>query len=354
MTNVIPSINKFENKTPSLPNVPYSPQGLLNSLPSPPDKSTGWPWTEETKPLTTRMNDGKPWPKISIVTPSYNQGKFIEETIRSVLLQNYPNLEYIIIDGGSTDKTQAILERYSPWLSYVVSEPDGGQSDAIAKGFEMTSGEILAWLCSDDLYLKGALEWVTNQYQINSNIDIICGIANLDQGTGWTHWMEMRYQDETPTYLQLISCGQCVRQPASFWTKEIYQKTEGIDRSLQFCMDYDLLLKLCRVGKAKYIRQDIAWIRLHQDCKSITMHNIHNQEKAKIVEKVMKTISISNVYLCTLSYLSVLSYLYRTPTIQPLNKIWKIIRLLMGYVYHFLNGDMCMWHPILGFRKIPT
>ncbi len=349
MANIIPSINKSESTTKSLPTVPYSPQGLLKSLPSPLNKSTGWCWTEETKPLPPTMKNGKPWPKISIVTPSYNQGEFIEETIRSVLLQNYPNLEYIIMDGGSTDETQAILERYSPWLSYVVSEPDGGQSDAIATGFEIASGKIIAWLCSDDLYLEGALEWVVNQYQINPNIDIICGIADLNQGTGQI--CEHPYRDETPTYPKLISRGQCVRQPASFWTKEIYQKTAGIDRSLQFCMDYDLLIKLCRVGKAKYIRKDIAWIRLHQNCKSLTLQHIHAQEKAKIVEQELKKISIPNVYLCTLSYWCLLNYYYRTPTIQPLKKIWKIIRLLISYVYRFLNGDVFTWHPINRFCK---
>lgn len=324
----------------------------LKDLPSPPPGKTGWPWAEQTEPLPERMPDGSKWPRISIVTPSYNQGQFIEETIRSVLLQNYPNLEYIIMDGGSTDETQAILERYSPWLSHVVSEPDGGQSDAIATGFEIASGEILAWLCSDDLYLKGSLEWVANQYNVNPEIDIICGIANIDQGTGWIPWMELRYQDVTPTYLKLIFRGQCVRQPASFWTKEIYQKTPGIDRSLQFCMDYDLLLKLCRVGKAKYVRHEIAWIRLHQDCKSLNLQDIHDQEKAKIVEQAILTISLPSFYLCTLSYFSVLTYFYRTPTIKPLNKIWKTIRLLIRYFYHFLNGDIFQWHPIHGFRKV--
>lgn len=324
----------------------------IKDLPPPPPGKTGWPWTEASQPIFSTIPNGRSLPKISIVTPSYNQGEFIEETIRSVLLQGYPNLEYIIMDGGSTDGTQEILERYKPWLSHVVSEPDSGQSDAIATGFEIASGDILAWLCSDDLYLKGALQWVANQYSIHPNVDIISGIANLDQGTGRTFWMELRYRDETPTYLRLIFRGQCVRQPASFWTKEIYQKTSGVDRSLQFCMDYDLLLKLCQVGKAKYIQQEIAWIRLHKDCKSMNLKDIHDREKLQIVERALTTISLPNIFLCTLSYLSLIRYFYRTPTIKPLNKIGRTIRLFGGYFYHFLHGDVFRWHPIYGFHKI--
>src|SRR5688572_28969334 len=104
---------------------------MLSDLPAPPPGKTGWPWTEETFQLPEAMPDGKRWPRISIVTPSYNQGQFIEETIRSVLLQCYPNLEYIVIDGGSTDDSVEIIEKYKSWLTYWVSEPDKGQVDAI-------------------------------------------------------------------------------------------------------------------------------------------------------------------------------------------------------------------------------
>ena len=106
----------------------------LGQLPTPPAGKTGWPWTVETPPLPPERPDGSPWPQISIVTPSYNQGQFIEETIRSILLQGYPDLEYIIIDGGSTDESIEMIKKYGPWLTQWISEKDRGQAHAINKG----------------------------------------------------------------------------------------------------------------------------------------------------------------------------------------------------------------------------
>jgi glycosyltransferase involved in cell wall biosynthesis len=128
--------------------------GLLAILPSPPLDKTGWPWTIETNPQV--YVSSRTYPRISIVTPSYNQAQFIEETIRSILLQNYPNLEYIIIDGGSTDGTVEILKKYETWLTYWVSEPDRGQSHALNKGIERATGEWIGWQNSDDVYTEKA------------------------------------------------------------------------------------------------------------------------------------------------------------------------------------------------------
>src|SRR3990172_2247252 len=121
-------------------------------LPSPPPDKTGWPWMEETPAAPATLPDNRPWPKVSIITASYNQGRFIEKAIRSVLLQGYPNLEYIIVDGGSTDDSVEVIKKYEKYLGGWVSESDRGQSHALNKGIRMAKGEIIGYLNVDDYY----------------------------------------------------------------------------------------------------------------------------------------------------------------------------------------------------------
>jgi glycosyltransferase involved in cell wall biosynthesis len=151
----------------------------LAELPSPPAGKTGWPWTVETPQLPAARPDGTPWPRISIVTPSYNQGQFIEETIRSVLLQGYPDLEYIVIDGGSTDGAIDIIRKYAPWLAYWTSERDDGQVGAINAGMSQASGSLLNWINSDDLLLPRALEALGSIMAFTHSAALISGGRHL-------------------------------------------------------------------------------------------------------------------------------------------------------------------------------
>src|ERR1700726_393247 len=144
-----------------------------------------WPWQTPPPVVPAKMPSGQPWPKISIVPPAYQQGEFIERTSRSVLLQGYPNLEYIVVDGGSTDTTQAVLRRYASELDVCISEADQGQADAINKGFQRSTGEILGWLNSDDMHLPSTLVEVALAFAaakalgFTYPIDLVCGKALL-------------------------------------------------------------------------------------------------------------------------------------------------------------------------------
>jgi glycosyltransferase involved in cell wall biosynthesis len=165
----------------------------LSELPPPPAGKTGWPWTQESKLLPEQMPDGSKWPQISIVTPNYNCGRFLEETIRSVLLQGYPNLEYIVIDGGSTDNSVEIIKKYEPWLTYWVSEPDKGQVDAINKGLQRVTGQWFNWLNGDDILLSGSLKTLATISNLQPEANWITGTGLFLSTEGalvdyWVPW----------------------------------------------------------------------------------------------------------------------------------------------------------------------
>jgi len=238
----------------------------ISELPTPPRGRNGWPWREASQQLADTMPSGDPWPKISIVTPSYNQGQFIEETIRSVLLQGYPNLEYIIIDGSSTDNSVEIIKKYEKWLTHWVSEPDRGQSHAINKGFDRASGEIYAWLNSDDYFFKNAL----------GNVAIACR-ASPDAG-GWvggsTFWAEhyRRVTTRWPNRLDLEGLAQwnqnSVGQPAFFFSRTAWNECGPLGEDLHYGMDLDLWLKIAKAFVLAKVDAMLAFERFHKDSKT--------------------------------------------------------------------------------------
>ena len=211
------------------------------------------------------------YPKISIVTPSFNQGKYIEQTIQSVLNQNYPNLEYIIIDGGSTDETVEIIKKYEQQLAYWVSEPDKGQTDAINKGFAKCTGEIFNWINSDDYYEQGTFEKLAKLFSDNANINVISG-------------KEWSFHDEMPEK-KTLNAGSIIKknvyetirvgiidQPCTFFRKKKIDAFFPLAESLHYVMDRQLWWSyLLEYGQGQILQTDeiFTWFRLHPQSKSI-------------------------------------------------------------------------------------
>lgn len=192
------------------------------------------------------MSSPNPLPRITLVTPSYNQGNFIQRTIASVVEQGYPNLEYIVIDGGSQDGTIEILQHYEAQLSSWVSEPDGGQGDALAKGFRQATGEILGWLNADDCLEPGSLAWIGQYFADYPQIDWM--IANdIVEINGWSY----PNIPQRKLNLQRLLAGQILFQDAIFFRRKLYESTEGINSKLWGAMDYDLWLQFL-LGKGRY------------------------------------------------------------------------------------------------------
>jgi glycosyltransferase involved in cell wall biosynthesis len=236
----------------------------------------GWPWTEQTtRPADLPLMDTN-WPRVSIVTPSYNQAAFLEETIRSVLLQGYPNLEYIIIDGGSTDGSVDIIRKYEPWLAYWVSEQDRGQSDALAKGFSRATGSILAWINSDDWYAPGVLHERVRHLQKHSDAALLCGdcipVAATGNETGL--WKSRRHL--TPELLLLK--GNQILQPTVFMRREALEAAGGIDTQLHYTMDYELWVRLGLAGRLMYVPGVVAYFRHHVGSKTVRESVRFNEE----------------------------------------------------------------------------
>ena len=209
------------------------------------------------------MND---WPRISIVTPSFNQGSFIAETIESVLAQNYSNLEHIVMDGGSTDNTLEILKRYSHLR--VISEPDNGQSDAINKGFRLATGKIWGFLNSDDTLLPGALKQVAKEIDPKNGKHIVMGRCRFIDDNGVFFGIEHPSHFESHCRLLKVWKGHMVPQPAVFWTPEVWQECGGLDESLKFHMDYDLFCRFSRKYRFYFIDKVLATYRLQIESKT--------------------------------------------------------------------------------------
>jgi glycosyltransferase involved in cell wall biosynthesis len=304
-------------------------------LPAPPPDKVGFPWTEQSELMGDCMPDGSEYPRISIVTPSYNQGQFIEETIRSVLLQGYPNLEYIIMDGGSTDHTLEIIKKYEPWLTYWESQSDRGQAHAINKGLRRVTGSVFNWLNSDDLLTPGALAKIANHF----------GEADLLAGSCRNFYMDNDHQEIIRN--QNIDIKgfigqhpQIYHQPGVWLKPHLIEKCGGIDENLHYCFDGDLMMRyIFFQGKVQYIPDILVSFRFHQDSKTFFCRNQKNLFYKDYIYSLNKLLNLEefkpiHAYcqrrLRQLAWIEELNEIRTKQTSSRRSRRWKIISLMFA------------------------
>ncbi len=212
------------------------------------------------------MTGSKKFPLVSIVTPTRNQARFLEKTMKSVLGQDYPAIEYLVIDGDSTDGSQEIIKRYIHKLTYYRSEPDRGQTDAINKGFSHAKGDILAWLNSDDVYLPQAISHAVTFLTDHPEAGMVYGDANFINEDGS---VVGRFPACQTDYRRLRRGYVHIPQQAAFFRASIWKQVGPLDPDFYFAMDYDLWVRIARIAPIVYFPEVWACFRLHQDAKTI-------------------------------------------------------------------------------------
>ena len=244
------------------------------------------------------MSNLKSYPKISIVTPSFNQGQYLEQTILSVINQKYPNLEYIIIDGGSTDNSVEIIKKYENYLTYWVSEPDKGQYDAINKGFSKTSGEILAWLNSDDMYVPWTFQTVAeifNKFEFINWISGIHGFWNIN-GTMINvtkYYVYVRDFIKNGFYSPSV---RSIQQESTFWRRDIWVKSGGkLNTSYNYAADFELWKRFAEHDYLFTVNAILGGFR-HQPEQKTSQINKYLEEIKDISKNGLKIRLLTQIY----------------------------------------------------------
>lgn len=260
----------------------------LDDLPSPPNGTAGWPWTKATEPADP-LASGASWPKISMVTVSYNQGQYLEKTIRSVLLQGYPDLEYIVIDGGSDDESLDIIRKYKPWLAYWVSEADRGQTHALNKGLQRCTGDVFNWVNSDDYLARNALQTV-GRFMRDSSVHVLCGYARqFEDETGETAaHVQLQLKDS----LEQSVVQHHFRQLPTYYRLDVLRRIGPLNERLNFIMDSELWVRYLLdqgAGHVQFTDELLGHFRLHDVSKTVGNSEAFREENYSLLRQLYKS-----------------------------------------------------------------
>jgi glycosyltransferase involved in cell wall biosynthesis len=223
------------------------------------------------------------YPKLSIVTPSYNQASFLERTIQSVLNQNYPNLEYIIVDGGSEDGSIEIIQKYADRLAWWVSEKDKGQAHAINKGLMRATGEWVAWQNSDDIYYPAAFINVISMAAKNPDVGLIIGnIMLIDEYD--KPYREIKYIK--PNYNSMRAEGMLMANQAAFWRRSVQDRVGLLDENYDYSFDYEWFLRLTKSVEGVHIKRRLGAFRMHEASKTSKSRKLFEKENKQILHGI--------------------------------------------------------------------
>ena len=219
---------------------------------------------------------------VSIITPSYNQASYLEQTIRSVLEQDYPRIEYIVMDGASTDGSVEIIRKFESRLVYWESVKDAGQADAINKGFARATGEIVAWLNSDDYYLPGTVGKAVKIFEENPDVVLVYGDMLAVDEHGKT-FNTLNYKQLT---LEDLLCFQIIGQPAVFMRRSALQKASGLNLTFHFLLDHLLWIQIAKQGRILHVDQTWSAARYHAEAKNVAKAAEFGREAFRILETI--------------------------------------------------------------------
>jgi glycosyltransferase involved in cell wall biosynthesis len=286
-------------------------------------------------------------PKITIITPSYGQGQYIEDTILSIINQGYPNLEYIVIDGGSTDNTVEIIKKYSDRITYWVSEKDKGQSNAINKGFKRATGDIINWINSDDQLAPGALHTIARHFAENPDAVMVHGRIEYFGETNNYYSVNLPKKDIETRYAAHI----CMPQPACFYRKRLLDEQGILDETLHFSMDTDLFIRAGLNYKIVQVEDVISRFRLHSTSKSVSSFSKNFlSDNKKIFSRVLATLQASGAIeeLKKLGLYEEPGYLYNKPA-----KTFDAGKLIFYFLEHrlltlYFHGDKKEFRRLFG------